>query len=62
MEYEDGVAHRRDSSFVKPYHPPTNGKPMADIAPENKEVETRKEENRMLDPPALSGFQRDSNI
>ena len=44
MESEDGVASRRDSSFVKPYHPPTDGTPTADIALGNQEVETRKEE------------------
>ena len=35
------MAYRRDSSFVKPYHPPTDGTPMADIAIEDQEVETR---------------------
>ena len=60
VEFEDGVAHRRDSSFVKPYHLPTDGTPTADIAPDNQEVETPKEETRMLDPPALPGFWRDS--
>ena len=44
VESEDGVACRRDSSFVKPYHPPTDGTPTADITLENQEVETRKEE------------------
>ena len=41
VESEDGVAYRRDSSFVKPYHPPTDGTPTADIALGNQEVETR---------------------
>ena len=50
MESEDGVAYRRDSSFVKPYHPPTDAKPTADIALENQEVETRNAETRDARP------------
>jgi len=41
VESEDGVAYRRDSSFLKPYHPQADGTPTADIALENQEVETR---------------------
>ena len=50
VESEDGVAYRRDSSFVKPYHPLTDGTPTSDIALENQEVETRKEETRDARP------------
>ena len=50
VQSEDGVAYRRDSSFVKPYHPPTDGTPTADIALENQEVETQKEETRDARP------------
>ena len=38
VESEDGVAYRRYSSFVKPYHPLTDGTPTADIALENQET------------------------
>ena len=41
VESEDGVAYRRDSSFIKPYHPLTDGKRTADIALENEELETQ---------------------
>lgn len=41
VESEDGVAYRRDNSFLKPYHPQADGSPTADIALENQEVETR---------------------
>ena len=50
VESEDGVAYRRDSSLVKPYHPATDVTPTADIALENQEVETRKEETRDARP------------
>ena len=50
VESKDGVAYRRDSSFVKPYHPPTDGTPTVDIALENQEVETRNEETRDTRP------------
>ena len=50
VESEDDVAYRRDSSLEKPYHPPTDGTPTADIALENQEVETRKEETRDARP------------
>ena len=59
VESKDGVPYRRDSSFVEPYHPPTDGTLTADIVLENQEVETRNEENEILDPPALSGFRTD---
>ena len=50
VESEDGVAYRRDSSFVKPYHPQADGTPTADIALENQEVETQKIETRDARP------------
>ena len=50
VQSEDGVPYRRDSSFGKPYHPPTDGTPTADIALEKQEVETRKEETRDARP------------
>ena len=50
MESDDGIAYRRDSSFLKQYHRPTDGKPTGDIALENLEVETRNEESRDARP------------
>jgi len=41
VESGDGVAYRRDSSFLRPYHPQADGTPTGDIAFENQEVETR---------------------
>ena len=53
VESKDGVAYRRDSSFVKPYHPPTDGTPTVDVALENQEVETRNEETRDTRPSRI---------
>ncbi|KAK2571712.1 hypothetical protein P5673_003094 [Acropora cervicornis] len=41
VESEDGVACRRDSSFVKSYDPSADDTPTADITLENQEVQTR---------------------
>ena len=52
VESEDAVAYRRDSSFVKPYHPQADGTPTADIALENQEVETQNARpSRTIRPP-----------
>ena len=60
VESKDGVAYRRDSSFVKPYHPPTDGTPTVDIALENQKLKLGTRRLWILDPPALSGFRTDS--